>query len=300
MLKISRIKLGHLYAKGESYWAQRSRIRWLKEHNRSTHFFHVWATSRLKKNKIEGLEDSNGIWMRDTYNIYRVAWDYFHNLFKPEASNHDDNYLNYIQRCVIQNVNNMLTRKIMDDEILEAFNQMDPCKALDDNKGISSLSDMMIILMSKIKDPIDMTKFQLISLFRVIYKIISKVLANRLKSLKNSPNKGFFIKLDMRKAYDHIEWNFLKNVMKKMGFDGSWIEKSHTLCSAGEGYFRGHKIKNMSNMVGMQREMERKAVEDFIMTLWNNWNNRKNFVFHGKEDEARVIWDSARMLCYDF
>ncbi|KAK5842391.1 hypothetical protein PVK06_004741 [Gossypium arboreum] len=380
MLKLSRIKLGHFYAKKESYCAQRSqrsRIHWLKEGNKNTHFFHVWATSRLKKNKIEGMKDSNVIWVRDTNNICRVAWDYFHNLLKLETSNHDGNYLNYIQRYVTQNVNNMLTRQIMDNEILKAFNQIDPRKAPDDDKDISSLNDTMIVLIPKIKDPIDMTTFRPISSCRVIYKII-------FKSSKNGLNKGFFIKLDMSETYDCIEWNFLK-----------------------KGYFRGHAIKNTSNVVGIQvyrlltlkdtlcyrvlsskyfpngdlfhpkkvdkpsyawssilmeakalesgfgwrdcprcgasvetlihalkdcptarailnlgglhgklldkyylycvdwledvmRILDRKVVEDFIITLWNNWNNRNNFFFRGKENESQVIWDRARMLCHDF
>ncbi|KAA3466196.1 reverse transcriptase [Gossypium australe] len=165
----------------------------------------------------------------------------------------------------------------MDDEILETFNQMDPHKApgidrlpgnenwdmvgkdvltlshkiLDDNKDISSLNDTKTVLIPKIKDPTDMTNFRLLSLCRVIYKIIFKVLENGLKvalpfcisqnqsafvtdcmihdnilialelihyvqSLKNGPNKGFFIKLDMSKAYDRIEWNFLGKIEKIM------------------------------------------------------------------------------------
>ncbi|KAK8264452.1 hypothetical protein V6Z11_D12G109000 [Gossypium hirsutum] len=45
-LKVVRLKLGYLYDKEESYWAQRYRIRWLKEGDRNTRFFHVRATQR--------------------------------------------------------------------------------------------------------------------------------------------------------------------------------------------------------------------------------------------------------------
>ncbi|MBA0786095.1 hypothetical protein Gotri_000163 [Gossypium trilobum] len=34
--------------------------------------------------------------------------------------------------------------------------------------------------------------------------------------------------------------------------------------------------------------------------LWNSWNNRNNFIFQGKEDEAQVVWDRARTLSQDF
>ncbi|KAB2025296.1 hypothetical protein ES319_D06G140800v1, partial [Gossypium barbadense] len=47
-LRFVHLKLGYFYNKEEIYWAQRSRIRWLKEGDRNTRFFHVSATRRSK------------------------------------------------------------------------------------------------------------------------------------------------------------------------------------------------------------------------------------------------------------
>ena len=33
------------------------------------------------------------------------------------------------------------------------------------------------------------------------------------------------IKLDMSKAYDRFEWDILRNVMLKVGFDPRWVER---------------------------------------------------------------------------
>ncbi|KAG8499222.1 hypothetical protein CXB51_005747 [Gossypium anomalum] len=189
------------------YWTQRSRIRCLKEEDRNTHFFHVWATSRLKENKIDRLKDSNGIWMNDTKDICKVAGDYFHNLFKSSDLYNNEINMSYIQKCVTQDVNDMLAKRFTNEEILEAFNQMDLHKApgidglsyiffkenwevvgkdvlnlcheiLDGNKDISCINEMIIVLLPKIKESVDMSNFRLISLCRVIYKIISKTLKN--------------------------------------------------------------------------------------------------------------------------
>ena len=94
----------------------------------------------------------------------------------------------------------------------------------------------------------------------MIYKIISKVLANRLKQvLPNiiSPIQGAFVpghlitdnvllayetlhtmnckkkgkkgymalKLDVSKSYDRVEWTFLQGVMQRLGFPETWIER---------------------------------------------------------------------------
>ncbi|MBA0835853.1 hypothetical protein Goarm_008107 [Gossypium armourianum] len=48
------------------------------------------------------------------------------------------------------------------------------------------------------------------------------------------------------------------------------------------------------------RILDRKAFEDLITTLWNSWNNRNNFFFRGKEEEARIVWERVRTLNHDF
>lgn len=48
--------------------------------------------------------------------------------------------------------------------------------------------------------------------------LIADELLHYLKSSKNGPNKGFVIKLNMSKAYNRIEWNFIKKVTLKLGF----------------------------------------------------------------------------------
>lgn len=80
-----------------------------------------------------------------------------------------------------------------------------------------------ITLIPEVKKPVQVKELRLISLCNVLYKIISKVLANRLKAILPEiifPSQSAFvlagrgegyaaIKLDMSKAYDKVvEWRF--------------------------------------------------------------------------------------------
>ena len=102
------------------------------------------------------------------------------------------------------------------------------------------------------------TNFRPISLYNIVYKINSKVLANWLKVILPSiisPTQSAFIpwrlitdnilvayetlhtmharmwgkvgymalKLYMSKVYDRVGWAFLEAVMRKMGFDEKWV-----------------------------------------------------------------------------
>jgi hypothetical protein len=120
-------------------------------------------------------------------------------------------------------------------------------------------NETCIVLIPKTTNPDCMKDLRPISLCNVVYKLVSKVLANRLKLILDdiiSPNQSAFVpgrmisdnillayecthymktkkqgkegyaavKLDMSKAYDRVEWEFLERVMRKLGFADRWVQ----------------------------------------------------------------------------
>lgn len=111
---------------------------------------------------------------------------------------------------------------------------------------------------SEKKNPTMVSELRPIALCNVLMKVITKILANRMKNMLEkvvSESQSAFIpgrlisdnimvsyeimhylkkkkigkdgymalKLDMSKAYDRVEWDFLKAIMRKMGLNGGFI-----------------------------------------------------------------------------
>jgi hypothetical protein len=53
-----------------------------------------------------------------------------------------------------------------------------------------------------------------------------------MKSNKAKKNRFYAVKLDMIKAYDRVEWDYLRAIMVKLGFAPSWINLVRGLVSS--------------------------------------------------------------------
>ena len=271
----------------EEMWHQRSRNNWLKVGDRNTTFFHTKATNRHQRNTISKILDENNRCLEDVDEIGHTFVHYFEELFTTSRPTVEKEMLDAVHPKVTARMNSTLTREFQAIEVEKALKQMHPLTTLGPNgmpplfyhhfwpivKSIvmhialdflnlgifpPKFHDTHIVLIPKTKNPERVTDYRSISLCNVAYKIASKVVANRMKSVLQEiigENQSAFvaerlitenilmahemmnhiskkrkgkcgemaIKLDMSKAYDRVEWDCLQQIMIKLGFDMKWI-----------------------------------------------------------------------------
>ncbi|XP_050145591.1 uncharacterized protein LOC126621231 [Malus sylvestris] len=275
-----------LWSQEECVWKQKSRVQWLQEGDANTKFFHQSTLQRRRRNKVVTLKNDNEEWVDNPDQVRRLFDEHFMALFSSSGHRDWGGILDCVIPKVSEEMNATLSAPVSADEIKQAALNMGGLKApgpdgfqgifyrsqwdiitADVNKMIEDLmagslqplriNATHLALIPKVPNPESVSHFRPISLCNFSYKILSKVLANRLKRFLQdliSPTQNAFvegrqiqdnigiahelfhflktrktkcklelgIKLDMHKAYDRVEWDFLLAVMEKMGFDSRW------------------------------------------------------------------------------
>jgi hypothetical protein len=180
--------------------------------DRNTKFFHACANTRKKSNFISSISNTEGHTFTSTEEVQLVFVSYFQSLFSLDNVGDMSPCLQSLKKSVTENMNQDLLKTFSVEEVYGALHDMAPLKApgpdsftagffqknwsvvREDichtilstlNSGVlpSFLNRTNIALISKIKNSVSVIDFRPISLCNVMYKMISKILANRLKRI---------------------------------------------------------------------------------------------------------------------
>jgi len=251
------------------FWKQRAHADWLAKGDRNTKFFHSWCTERRKRNKIGRIRKDDGGWVEDEVEKQGFIANHFVQLFRAGAVGDTQRLLQAVSPKVTAEMNENLMREFSHEEVKSALDSICDLKApgpdgmpglfyksfwdtvgeqvseevlavLNGGAMPEDWNATVIALIPKVTNPERVTKLRPISLCNVVYKLISKVLANRQKVVlpeiitptqsafvpgrlisdiiliayelthymmnKRSGGTGLAaIKLDMSKAYDRVE-----------------------------------------------------------------------------------------------
>ena len=281
-------EISKLLVREELMWKQRSRSLWLQEGDNNTRYFHSRASHRFRRNQIDNLEDANGELRSDEEGISSILVDYYQQLFTSSNPSMVEEVVAHIPCTITDELNAELLAGFTREEVVVALKQMEPLKAprpdglpplffqrywhvvgddvteamlscLSTRVIPASLNGTFITLIPKVKSPTKVSEFRHISLCNIVYKLVAKVVANKMRGLlpliisksqsafqsdkaisdnilvgfetlhhmKNQKSKkgGFMaLKLDMSKAHDMVEWHFLDLTMRRMGFSNRWVD----------------------------------------------------------------------------
>jgi len=275
-------QLGEVDRKIDSLISQKARVCWFKHGDSCTKFFHSSLRWRRLRNEVKGVE-VGGQWCEEPCTVRAEAKKLFETTFK--AIRDFGVRLDAVEFKTLSPEDNLiLISDFKEDEVKEAVWQCEGSKSPGPDgfnfnfirKSWEFIKDefvkalalfhetgsipkgcnaSFIALVPKVKDPSSLEQYRPISLVGAIYKVIAKVLVDRIKKvlnfvvdesqsaflkgrgildsvlvanevvedLRRRGRSGLCLKVDFEKAYDSVRWEFLYDMLYKMSFHSKWV-----------------------------------------------------------------------------
>lgn len=270
----------------ELYWWQKSKLAWITQGERNTRFFHITTIMRRRRNSTLRLKNLQGDWVDRSDALGNLVCDFYKNLYVAESNTNMGDF-EILFPTLTESERYALNREVNDGEIYNAMFQLGAQKApgidgfspvffqynwdvvgkavlsfvtdtFRSKKFPADMNRTIITRIPKVDSPKYISQYRPITLMNVLIKVITKVVANRIKMFvaklvsevqcsfipgrQTSDNiiivqellhsmrrmKGrtgiMAIKIDLEKAYDRISWPFLTKVLQAAGFSTDMVE----------------------------------------------------------------------------
>ncbi|GJZ48060.1 RNA-directed DNA polymerase, eukaryota [Tanacetum coccineum] len=261
--------------------AQKTKIKWAVEGDENSKFFHGMLNKKRNNLSIRGVL-VDGVWVDEPKDVKKEFFDHFSKRFCKPGNRRAKICMEFPNRLNSDQMHD-LEAEVSKDEVKRAVWECGTDKApgpdgftfgffrhfwylvekdvIDAVSYFFSYADIprgcnssFIALIPKIPDANVVKDFRPISLIGSLYKIIAKILTNRLVNVlgglvnevqsafvanrqildgpfiinelfqwcKSKKKQTLIFKVDFEKAYDSVRWDFLDEVLSKFGFGEKW------------------------------------------------------------------------------
>ncbi|GJX53515.1 RNA-directed DNA polymerase, eukaryota, reverse transcriptase zinc-binding domain protein, partial [Tanacetum coccineum] len=242
--------------------AQKAKIKWSIEGDENSKYFHGIINKHRSNLAIRGIL-VDGAWIEDPSSVKNEFLNHFKDRFQKPSSSRLILDMEFPNKLSLEQHDD-LERPFTKEEIKGAVWDCGLNKSPGPD-GFTFGNSSFIALIPKTNNAKLVKEFRPISLIGSLYKIITKILANRLVSVLGDlvnevqsafienrqifdgpfilnelihwckKNQTMIFKVDFEKAFDSVRWDFLDDVLKKFGFGDRWCHWIQSCLSSSRG-----------------------------------------------------------------